>query len=66
MNVRVNSLPASTMTLGATLDAGPSQAVTRTYTVSANMTTAAAISAAPESGKKLVGVARRARPAMWP
>lgn len=43
-------------TIGATLDAGPSQAVTRTYTASANMTTAAAISAAPESGKKLVGV----------
>lgn len=56
MNVRVNSLPASTTTLGATLDAGPAQTVTRTYTASADMTTAAAITAAPTSGLKLVGM----------
>ncbi len=33
-----------------TRDAGPAQSVTRTYTASANMTTAAAITAAPPTG----------------
>ena len=39
-----------------TLDGGPAQAVTRTYTASADMTTAAAISAAPDSGLKIVAM----------
>lgn len=39
-----------------TLDCGPAQSVTRTYTASDDMTTAAAISVAPTSGMKLVGM----------
>lgn len=39
-----------------TLDGGPSQDVTRTYTASADMTTAVAISPAPDSGLKIVGM----------
>lgn len=39
-----------------TLDGGPSQSVARTYTASADMTTAAAISPAPDSGLKIVGM----------
>ncbi len=39
-----------------TLDGGPAQAVTRTYTASADMTTAAAISPAPTAGLNLVGM----------
>lgn len=39
-----------------TLDGGPSQDVTRTYTASADMTTAAAITAAPATGLNLVGM----------
>jgi hypothetical protein len=35
-------------------DNGPSQTLTRTYTASADMSTAAAITAAPASGKKIV------------
>jgi hypothetical protein len=37
-----------------TRDGGPQQTLTRTYTTSADMTTAAAISAQPEAGKKVV------------
>lgn len=37
-----------------TKDAGPAQNLTRTYTESANMTTAAAITAAPNAGEKVV------------
>ncbi len=48
MNVRVNS--------GTISDDGPAQTVTRTYTASADMTTAAAISAAPDSGLKIVAM----------
>ncbi len=39
-----------------TADAGPAQVVTRTYTASADMTTEAAITAAPDSGLKIVGI----------
>lgn len=39
-----------------TLDGGPAQSVVRTYTASADMTTAAAITAAPDSGLKIVGM----------
>jgi hypothetical protein len=39
---------------GATKDNGPAQTLTRTYTASADMTTAAAITPAPGAGKKLV------------
>ncbi len=39
-----------------TKDGGPSQSVVRTYTASADMTTEAAISAAPTSGSKIVGM----------
>jgi hypothetical protein len=35
-------------------DNGPSQTLTRTYTASADMSTAAAITAAPTSGQKIV------------
>lgn len=35
-------------------DGGPSQSLTRTFTTSANMTTAAALTAAPTSGQKIV------------
>lgn len=48
------ALPAGTSVIGATKDAGPSQTITRTYTASADMTTAAAITAAPASGQKIV------------
>jgi len=39
-----------------TRDGGPQQTLTRTYTTSSDMTTAAAISAAPEAGKKVVAM----------
>lgn len=39
---------------GATKDAGPSWTVTRAYTTSADMTTAAALTAAPTAGQKIV------------
>lgn len=39
-----------------TSDSGPSQVVTRTYTASADMSTAAAITAAPDSGLKIVAM----------
>lgn len=53
------SLPvalASNQSSIPTTDAGPSQTLTRTYTASADMTTAAAISVAPTSGQKVVAV----------
>jgi hypothetical protein len=50
------ALPSGTNTIGATKDAGVSQTVTRTYTTSADMTTAAAITAAPTSGQKIVAM----------
>jgi hypothetical protein len=57
---RVNSLgalwmalSAGTATIGATQDAGTAFTVTRTYTTSADMQTAAAISPAPTSTEKL-------------
>jgi len=37
-------------------DAGPAQTLTRTYTASANMSTAAAITPAPASGEKIVAM----------
>lgn len=40
----------------AATDKGPAQTVTRTYTTSANMTTPAAITAAPTSGQKIVAM----------
>jgi len=58
-NVDVVTLPAlaaGSNTIGNTKDAGPSQTVTRTYTASADMTTAAAISPAPSAGLKIVGM----------
>lgn len=48
------ALPAGTAIIGATKDAGPNQTVVRTYTASADLTTAAAITAAPASGQKIV------------
>lgn len=45
---------SSGVAIGATEDAGPSWTVTRTYTTSANMTMAAALTAAPTSGQKIV------------
>lgn len=39
-----------------TSDNGPSQTITRTYTTSADMTTAVAISPAPTSGQKVVAI----------
>ena len=50
------ALPAGTNTIGATRDAGPVQTVTRTYTASANMTTAADITVAPTNGQKIVAM----------
>lgn len=46
-------LPAGTNTIGATRDAGPSQTLTRTFTTSADMTTAAAITPAPAAGQRI-------------
>lgn len=50
----VGALPTGTNTVGAVKDAGPAEAGTHTLTVSADMTTTAAISPAPASGQKLV------------
>lgn len=49
-------LGAGSAIVGATTDAGPSQTVTRTYTASADMSTAADISPAPASGQKIVAM----------
>jgi len=56
-NVDVVTLPAlaaGTNMIGAAKDAGPNQTVTRTYTASADMQTAADITAAPTAGQKIV------------
>jgi len=42
--------------IGASKDSGPNPTITRTYTTSADMSTAAAITASPESGKKIVAM----------
>jgi hypothetical protein len=54
LDVDVTRLPAGTNTIGATRDAGPAWTVTHTYTTSADMTTAAALTAAPTAGQKIV------------
>jgi hypothetical protein len=54
-----NSLPiviASDQSAISTKDAGPSQTLTRTYTTSANMSTAAAITPSPTTGQKIVAM----------
>jgi hypothetical protein len=51
----VDALPAGTNAIGSTKDNGPHWTVVRTYTESADMTTAAAISAAPTGGQKVIG-----------
>src|SRR3990170_4546229 len=56
-NVDVVTLPAlatGTNIIGATKDAGPNQTITRTCTTSADMQTAADITAAPTAGQKIV------------
>ncbi len=53
-DVDVTSIAAGSNTIGNTRDAGPAQTLTRTYTASADMTTAADISPAPSSGEKIV------------
>jgi hypothetical protein len=57
--VSLASVPSHAVTNAGTFavqatDAGPSQTITRTYTTSADMSTAAAITAAPTSGQKIV------------
>ena len=47
-------LKESSVVIGATRDAGPSWVVTRTYTTSADMQTAAALTAAPTFGQCIV------------
>lgn len=49
-------LGAGSALIGAASDAGPSQTVTRTYTASADMSTAADISPSPASGQKIVAM----------
>ena len=58
-DVDILSLPAlsaGTNAIGSTTDGGPAQTVTRTYTASADMTTAAAITAAPTAGLKVAAM----------
>lgn len=45
---------SSSSVIGATKDAGPYQTVTRTFTASSNMTSAAALTVAPATGQKIV------------
>ena len=47
-------LGTGTNSIGTTKDGGPGWTVVRTYTTSADMSTAAAISAAPTAGQKVV------------
>jgi hypothetical protein len=47
-------LPASTETIGATRDAGPSQTVTRTYSTAADGSTAFDATATPTTGQKIL------------
>lgn len=49
-----SALPTGTNSIGGTKDNGPFWTVVRTYTTSADMTTAAALTAAPTSGQKIV------------
>src|SRR3989337_3009142 len=56
-NVDVVTLPAlatGTNIIGGTKDAGPNWTTVYTYTTSADMTTAAALTAAPTGGQKIV------------
>lgn len=53
LDVDITRIAAGTNVIGGMLDAGPVQTLTQTYTASANMTTAAAITAAPAAGKKI-------------
>lgn len=48
------TLGAGTAEIGSTKDAGPSWTSTVTYTTSADMSTAAALTAAPTTGQKIV------------
>jgi len=50
----IGSIAAGTEVIGATKDAGSNFPVAYTYTTSADMQTAAALTAAPTSGQKLV------------
>lgn len=54
VNISSGSIPAGSASIGSTKDNGPAWTVTRTYTTSADMTTAADLSAAPTSGQKIV------------
>jgi hypothetical protein len=49
-----NALPSGTNTIGATKDSGPNWTVVRTYTTSADMHVAAAITVAPTAGQKII------------
>lgn len=53
-SVTVGALPAGTNSIGGTKDNGSFWTVVRTVTTSADMTTAAALTAAPTSGQKIV------------
>jgi len=50
------TLTTGTSSVGGAKDDGPQQTITRTYTTSADMTTAADISPAPTSGNKIVAM----------
>lgn len=52
-DVDVLSIAAGANIIGSTMDAGPSQTITRTFTASADMTSAADLTAAPTAGQKL-------------
>ena len=53
VNLKSGSIPAGTAAIGSTKDNGPAWTVVRTYTTSADMSTAAAITAAPTAGQKI-------------
>lgn len=54
-NTSLSSVDTKLSGTGSIKDNGPAWTVVRTYTESADMTTAAAISAAPTSGQKVIG-----------
>lgn len=54
--VPFGSVGVTAAAAAATKDAGPSQSLTRTYTNSADMTTAAQITPAPATGQKIVAM----------
>lgn len=56
LGLTFNGSAISSTNLLPTLDGGPYQSVIRTYTASADMTTAAAITATPDTGKKVVAM----------